>query len=190
MSNLSIELHRILFDKDTINKTIILISYFMIPITIINLIVYLNRTCIGNTTDNNYCQLTVINKKNTCVNRKPLKVNLGFRDLAIYSNFLLFIVSLIFALFFILSIKDNINDIKTYSFTLILIVLFVITTFATLIFITSCYSNPTDCQINAVKDNKNNILVSCKPTNTDSGNLIFISLNMTCLIIPIINLIL
>ena len=137
----------------------------MIPIAIINLILYSNRTCIGNNTDENHCNLKIVNKQNTCKNNKPLTVNFLLRDLALYSNFLLFIVSLIFALFFILSIKDNNANIKTYSFTIILILLLVITTLRTLFFIGSCYSKPTDCNIIAKRDLKNNIIVSCQPSN-------------------------
>lgn len=176
----------LLFHKDTIANIIInFISYPMVIIALINFIVYFNRTCVGNTTDNNYCHLTVVNRKNICVNRNPLDINIVLRDFITYSNFFLFIISLIYAFFFILSIEDGENDKKTIAIK-IQIILIVATTLWTLFFITSCYSKPTDCRVTAVKDRENNILVSCKPTNTDSGNLIFILLNMSCLISPFV----
>lgn len=187
--NFNYIIYTFLNNNSFVSNTVNVLAVIMAFVAIVNIVVYFNRTCVGNSTTNNYCRLKVINNKHQCNNENPLNVNLGLRDTVVYSNFLLFILTLIMCLFmginiFYINPITNITTEYDKLIKFILLIVFVITSLYALVFVGNCYSKPTDCQVTTVRDKDNNIVVSCKPTERASDNTDFVLLNIVCLVAP------
>lgn len=171
------------FDKK--NGILIFIIVPMVIVSICNLIIYSNKTCLGNITDKNYCELTYIKKNFKCINKNPKSINYTFRDIMLYVNFTLFILFLLLlGIVFMNNYNNPVllkNPVNLLSF-IGLMILYVFITFTSLLFINKCYSKPTECTVIPIKDGID-VIPQCVPITKERDYNLYLIANITSILV-------